>query len=180
MKGPFRTHVIRRLFRRTSAPDPWAPWSVAADEAAAHPSADVIDRLERALAGTQPSDDVESQQEMIEGLRRLLELASRASLPVVDSQHRVVGSDLCHFLSPVAFGDADAAPGKLFLTSRRLVIVTGTVTSRPWHAVGHLSRAGRRLAVGTGETALVIQCNSYGDALVAHHVALRLVRDRQS
>ena len=172
--------MIWRLFRRTPASDPWAPWWEAAEEAASSPSPDAIARLERALADAAPGEDVESQQEMIDALRRLLELAGAERLPVIDSQHRVVGTDVCHFMAPVTLGEADSTPGKLFLTSRRLVIVTGGVTARPWHAVRQVSRLGRRLAVGAGESALVIQCNSYGEAIAAHHVAVRLSRGGQS
>jgi hypothetical protein len=166
--------VIWRLFRRTARSDPWADWWDAADRAASAPSTAAIDRLRQALASARPGDDVEPQEEMVEGLRRLLALAAGNGLPVLESQHRVIGSDACHFMAPVTLATADAAPGKLFFTSRRMVLVSAGVASKPWHAVRHVARAGRRLAIGAGEEAIAVNCNSFGDALAAHHIATRL------
>jgi hypothetical protein len=166
--------VIWRLFRRTVAPDPWAHWWQQADQAARNPSAETIERLQQALAAAPAGEDVESQEEMVDGLRNLLALSAGDDLPVLESQHRVIGDDICHFIAPVTLPGPDLAPGKVFLTSRRFVLVAGRVRSRPWPAVGRLSRSGRRLTIGSGDSAVEIQCNSFGDALAAHHVASRL------
>lgn len=168
--------MIWRPFRRTARPDPWAPWWDEADRAAAAPSAEAIERLQRAIVQARAGRDadVEQQEEMVEGLRHLLPLAAGNGLPVIASQHRVIGPDACHFMAPVTLAGSAAAPGKLFLTSRRLVLVSAGVTSRPWHVVRHVARAGRRLSIGAGEEAIVVQCNSFGDALAAHHLATRL------
>jgi hypothetical protein len=81
---------------------------------------------------------------------------------------------VCHLITPVTFGGSEAAPGKLFLTSRRLIVVTAGVTTRPWHATRRIERLGRSLLAGAAESLLEIRCNSYGDALAAHHIASRL------
>ncbi|HUF47414.1 MAG TPA: hypothetical protein VMM93_06315 [Vicinamibacterales bacterium] len=162
-------------FRRTASSDPHAGWWDDANRAGTAPSVEAIDRLHAALAPVAEADIREQQEEMIGGLRHLFALATRADLPVVESQHRVVGTDVCHLITPVTFGGSEAAPGKLFLTSRRLIIVTGGVTTRPWHATRRLERIGRSVFVGAGEALLEVRCNSYGDALVAHHIGSRLV-----
>ncbi|HSG00644.1 MAG TPA: hypothetical protein VLA20_05915 [Vicinamibacterales bacterium] len=165
-----------RLFRRTSEPDAWAGWWEAADRAASNPDRDALDHLERALAEAGPDADIESQEEMMDGLRQLAELASTAALPVITSQHRVIGTDTCHFVAPVTLADPAASHGKLFLTSRRVVLVSGGVTSHPWHAVRQVTRSGRHLAIRSDARTVEVQCNSYGDALIADLCASRLSR----
>lgn len=80
--------------------------------------------LRTALRATPPfADDLEIEEEMLDGLRQLLELERelRAShLPRVETSHRVVGSDRCHFSAPVSMPDDPAQPtGRLLLTSTR-------------------------------------------------------------
>jgi len=149
-------------------------WWEDADQIADRPTADAIDRLESELSRAPVDADIEAQEEMLEGLRELVALASRPALPVLTSQHRVIGTDACHFIAPVTMTEPAGAAGKLFLTSRRLVLVAGGVSARPWHAVRQLSRRGRHLTIGSGDSAVQIQCNTYGDALVAHHMAAQL------
>jgi len=160
-----------RLFRRTTERDVW--WQDA-DEAATRPTAAVIDRLEAELSPAPAGVDIEAQEEMVDGLRQLLAVVSSPALPVLASQHRVIGTDTCHFIAPVTMAEPAGAAGKLFLTSRRLVLVSSGVSAKPWHAVRRLSRQGRLLTIGAGESAVQVQCNSFGDALVAHHLAAQL------
>ncbi len=164
--------MIWRLFHRKAEPDRWTAWWQEADRVALSASEDAIARLAEPLGDLAPEDDVEPQEEMVEGLRALVALSARTELPVVPSQHRVVGSDACHIIAPVTL--TDGSPAKLFLTSRRLVLVSGGVTTRHWPAAGRPSRDGRRLTFGSGEGALVVQCNTFGEALSAQHVASRL------
>ena len=149
-------------------------WWQDANRVAASPSTEAVERLQQALDDAPPDDDLEQQEEMLDGLRTLIELSSGEVLPVLESQHRVVGSDVCHFIAPVMLAGPDLAPGKLFLTSHRVVLVAGGVRSRAWPTVGRLSRSGRRLVLGSGEGAIEVQCNSFGDALAAQYVASRL------
>ncbi len=166
--------MMWRLFRRSAKAPAREDWWQDAERAAAEPSAEAIADLRRGLDPGAPLDEPEQQAEMLDGLEQLLELSAQATLPVVTSQHRVIGADTCHFLAPVTLAGPDGVPGKLFLTSRRLVIVAGGVTARPWHGVRRLARAGRSLVVGAGDQLLEARCNAFGDALTAHHVASRL------
>jgi hypothetical protein len=173
--------VILRLFRRTPRTSPSAGWWHEADRLAEAPVADRIDALAAALTGdtSLPLDEREQRDEMIEGLRHLLAVASDSGLPTVETQHRVIGTDPCHFMTPVSLAGASGSPGKLFLTSRRLIIASASVTALPWHRVRHLTRAGRDLVAGVSAEQLVhLQCNSYGDALIVRHLASRLMPPR--
>lgn len=163
--------MMWRWFRRSAEAPAGAPWWQDAERAAETPSAEAIADLRRAVEPTAPLDEREQQEEMLDGLEQLLALSALEALPVLTTQHRVIGTDTCHFLAPVTLGDV---PGKLFLTSRRLVIVAGGVTSRPWQGVRRLVRTGRSLVVGAGDQLLEARCNSFGDALAAQHVASRL------
>jgi hypothetical protein len=73
-----------------------------------------IASLETALRRQPPiADDIEIEEEMLEGLRQLLEVERElhaARLPVVETTHRVVGADCCHFSAPVSVPDDPAQP----------------------------------------------------------------------
>lgn len=173
--------MILRLFRRTPRTSPSADWWREADRLADTPVADRIDALAAALAAdtSLPLDEREQRDEMIDGLRQLLTVVSDGALPTVETQHRVIGTDPCHFMTPVSLAGASGSPGKLFLTSRRLIIASASVTALPWHRIRHLTRAGRDLITGVSTEQLVhVQCNSYGDALVVRHLASRLMPPR--
>src|SRR3954471_22134418 len=127
------------LTRRTDAGtrawrDEWTA-AVAALDAGAVP------RLEAALRQEAPlADDLEIEEEMLDGLRQLVALqrelgAGRA--PIVETTHRVVGADRCHFSAPVSLPDDPAqATGRLLLTSRRAVFAGGARNpALPWHGV---------------------------------------------
>ena len=113
---------------------------------------------------------------MIDGLSQVQAIVSLAALPVVVTQHRVIGADVCHFVAPASQGGDVAEAGKLFLTAERLIFAAGRVQAWPWHRVREVERAGRSIAVVTtsGAEALRLHCNTYGDALVVRHLAGRL------
>src|SRR5690242_17657487 len=71
--------------------------------------ADAVASLEAALRQQPPlADDIEMEEEMLDGLRHLLDLErdlAASRLPVVDTTHRVVGADRCHFSAPVSLPD---------------------------------------------------------------------------
>src|SRR5262249_57763570 len=95
-------------------------WSAAA----AAPDASGIVELERRLESFGlPEDDVEIEREMVAGLGELVELRDTTSndgLPTIETGHRVVGTDTCHFSVPVSRPDDPAQPsGRLILTGRR-------------------------------------------------------------
>ena len=169
--------MIWRAFRRVSSPpDQDAAWWADANAAATAITADGLERLRaRLTASTRSQDDLECQEEMLDGLQLLLDTAS-GPLPVVDTQHRVIGADVCHLAVPATLaGDVDT-PGKLFVTSARLIFAGGRVQAWPWHRIRQLVRVERRLAAsvsGAGDS-LHLACNSYGDAIVAAYIAGRL------
>jgi len=170
--------VIWRIFRRSptaSARD--ASWWRDAAAAAQTPTAESIGALRGALTGSADPDDVERQEEMIEGLEALLRL-SAGQLPLVETQHRVIGQDLCHAAIPASLTGQTDVPGKLFLTSNRLVFAGGRVLAWPWHRVRSVTRVERAILVGVAGAGEPVQiaCNTYGDAMVSVHMADRLRR----
>jgi hypothetical protein len=169
--------LFSRLFRKSSSPKIDPVWWQAADAAAEAPTGAAVDSLAVSLTPTSAaSDELERQQEMLSGLRDLVELASSDTLPVINTQHRAIGQDACHFIAPVSLAVEGGGAGKIFLTSARLVFVGGRLRSWPWHRVRKITRAGRNLLIiiaGEGED-LLLQCNTYSEALVARYFIQRL------
>ena len=147
-----------------------------ANAAATAITPEAIERLRARLSATGVSrDDVERQEEMVDGLQQLLDAAS-GPVPVVDTQHRVIGADVCHLAVPATLAGEVDTPGKLFVTSARLIFAGGRVQAWPWHRVRQLVRVERSLAVSVSGAAdgIHLTCNSYGDALVALYIAGRV------
>jgi hypothetical protein len=115
---------------------------------------------------------------MLDGLTQLVELAGAASLPVLDTQHRVIGADQCHFFTPATLLLDISVPGKLFLTSHRAIFAGGRVQAWPWHRLRDVVRQGRdvNLVIAGSEALVRLQCNSFGDAMTVRHIALRLAK----
>jgi len=171
--------LIWRVFRKSHPSTPDAAWWRRAEDAAATPTPEAIDALARDLAASAaPPDEAERQDEMLGGLRDLAALAAAAALPIVATQHRVIGADTCHLIAPVSLGADAGAAGKLFLTSTRLVFVSGRPTAWPWHRVRKVTRTGRDLIViAAGEQeAVLLRCNTYGEALVGHFLIQTLTK----
>src|SRR6185369_11149778 len=65
-----------------------------------------VARLDAALRAAPPlADDVEVEQEMLDGFKQLLALEAALAAsgpPVIETSHRVVGHDACHFSAPVS------------------------------------------------------------------------------
>jgi hypothetical protein len=164
--------VIWRVFRRSPSASPSPAWWDAARSAELAPSAGALASLRQSLA-TAP-DERERQVEMLEGLEQLAALAG-AEPAVIQTQHRVVGTDACHMVAPACLVGITDHPGKLFITSRRLIHVGESVRSWPWHRIGGVERTDRALEItilGAPDTVNLI-CNSYGDAMAAAHLARR-------
>ena len=147
--------------------------------------------LEAALKATPPlADDLEIEEEMLDGLRQLLALErnlAAGALPAIETAHRVVGTDRCHFSAPVSIPDDLAQPtGRLLLTSSRAAFAGGTrAPSLPWHGVRDVVQTGRDLLLVSSRGPDELQrfrCNSYGEAMcaaaIARHLAAR-ARTRQ-
>ena len=126
-------------------------------------------------------DEHERRDEMLDGLQLLVALSDGAPLPVLETQHRVIGADVCHFVAPATLVLDVSAPGKLFLTSQRLIFASGRVQAWPWHRLRDVLRQDRELFISVaGADAIVrLQCNTFGDAMSARHIARRLFQSRR-
>jgi hypothetical protein len=120
----------------------------------------------------------------------LLELErelTASRLPVVETSHRVVGADRCHFSAPVSMPDDPAQPtGRLLLTSTRAVFAGGARTpALAWHATRDVIQSGRDLLLlfknAQADDGHRFRCNSFADALCAAAIARHLMmRSRRS
>jgi hypothetical protein len=166
---------LLKFFRRSSASAADLAWWRDAEAAVTSPSAEAIDRLRRGPAAGS-ADERERREEFLEGLDRIAALSSNGGLPEIVTQHRVIGADVCHFVAPVSLAGQSDSSGKLFLTSRRIVFAGKGVEAWPWHRVRGVVRVGRDLAISVAgvEEPVHIQCNSYGDAMTACHMAAGL------
>src|SRR6185503_14752721 len=159
-------------------------WREAWTAAVAALDATAIERLEAALTRIPPfADDLEIEEEMLDGLRHLVALAAELEagrLPNVDTSHRVVGADRCHFSAPVSMPDDPAQPtGRLLLTSSRVVFAGGSRTPAvPWHATREVLQRDRDLLfVRAGaDEGYRFRCNSFADALCGAAIARHLIR----
>ena len=170
--------MIWRVFRKSRTSATEAAWWQQADAVAEAPTAEAVAGLERGVASPAVApDEAERQDEMLGGLRDLVAVGSAGDLPLIATQHRVIGADRCHFIAPVSLGADAGAAGKLFLTSTRLVFVSGRPAAWPWHRVRRVARAGRDLCiVVAGEPEpVILRCNTYGEALVAHYMMKTLL-----
>jgi hypothetical protein len=128
-----------------------------------------------------PEDEIEIEREMAEALARAAELDAETrahGLPRVETGHRVVGADTCHFSAPASMPDEPSQPsGRVLLTSARAIFVGGSGGSAiPWHAVREVAPADRDLILvrAGGERMHRFRFNTYGDALCAAYLARRL------
>jgi hypothetical protein len=177
--------MFRRWVGRAAPPQPdAAAWGHDANAAAASPEVNRIAALRARVVDPALAPDIaESQEEMLDGLERLLALAHAPALPVVATQHRVIGQAACHFLAPASLIDQVDAAGKLFVTAERLVFAAGpasAVQQWPWHGVAAITREERDVVVGLrGRPAAArVRLNTYGDALMVEAVAQRLRANR--
>ena len=170
-----------RPFRKsTPAASADAAWWRDASAVADAPTDDAIAALEQ-RASFESVEDADRQREMIAGLRQLAEIATSPELPVVLTQHRVIGADTCHFIGPASRVGGTDSSGKLFLTSTRLVLVTGAVAAWPWHRVTSVARMDRDLIFTmSGAEPVHVRLNTFGEALVVRQVADRLTSRRAS
>ena len=170
--------MFRRLFGRVAPPQPdTSSWWSEANALAEGPDAGRIGTLRAQVADAAKAPDIaELQEEMIDGLERLLALAAEPALPVIETQHRVIGSEVCHFIAPVSLVEEVDASGKLFATAGRLVFAAGTVRQWPWHSIAGITRAERDVVIDLRGRpgAARLRTNTYGDALVIVALAERL------
>jgi hypothetical protein len=162
----------------TSRPADAAWWAAADAAAEAIIDEGTIARLaSESAALTDDADDAERRDEMIDGLRALSALQAEPVLPVLETQHRAIGADVCHFSAPASTTDVDGAAGRLLLTSRRVLFVGRPAVTWPWHRVRRVERSDRVLdIIAAGGESAQLRFNSYADVLTAQHVARRLAR----
>jgi hypothetical protein len=167
------------FFRKnTGAPGPQVElWWGDANAALLHPTRAAIDDLRPRLASAEHVDERERQEEMLDAIEQVCALHIADALPVLDTQHRVIGADICHFMAPVSAPDHGDASGKLFLTSQRVIFAGGASIAWPWHRVRGAIRHERDVLFQGGDAlALRLRCNTYGDAAAAAALAERLSR----
>lgn len=173
--------VFTRWFRKRqpSAADAWRSRWVQAVQALDRTEAA---QLRAALTSSEAlgGADVDVEEEMLDGLERLIALAEEidaGGLPHIETSHRVIGADICHFSAPASVPDDHAqASGRVLLTSTRAVFVGGTkLMTVPWHAVREVASAERDLLlIRSAEDGLRFRFNTFGDAMTAAALATRL------
>lgn len=162
----------------TRAHDTLAEWRQAWQRAIDAPADGDLLALRRALEAATPADaDVELELEMLEALeelRRVQDDAARDALPVIETQHRIVAAERCHFSSPASIAD-DAAQtsGRVLITPTRVVFVgAGRTQALAWHAVREVARMGRDVAlVRVDRSAVQFRFNTFSDAVVTTFLA---------
>jgi len=134
-----------------------------------------------------PDEEIENEREMLQALidRDDLSSATRAGgLPRVETGHRVVRGEPCHFSAPATLVDETAQPaGRLLLTSGRVIFVGGGASvAIPWHAFSAAAHADRHLVLvqSGGAVAYRFRCNSYTDALCAAFIGREILAARRT
>ena len=113
-------------------------------------------------------DDPEIQEEMHDGLERVRRADAAGALPVLDTQHRVIGGDVCHLAVPASMPDRADAFGKLFLTDRRVIFAGPAPVALGLGRVIKADRQQRDVVIAAGGGGLLrFRCNSFGDAMIA-------------
>lgn len=133
-----------------------------------------------------PEDEIEIEREMLQGLREREELSNSvraAGLPRVDTGHRVVRGEPCHYSAPACMPEEPGQPsGRLLFTNRRAIFVGGANgVVAAWHTIAdarHIDRDLVLVKIG-GEQVYQFRCNTYGDALRAAFIASELVAGRR-
>jgi hypothetical protein len=141
-------------------------------------------RLE-ALAATEP--DVEMELEMLDALDQLRTVqrdVAAGSLPVVETQHRVIGAETCHFSAPASMpGDHQQSAGRVLLTGSKAVFVgSGRSSGTAWHMVHAIARLDRDVLLTRPDTTPLahFRFNTYADAVVCAFLAERLKPSRRA
>jgi len=157
-------------------------WRRVWQAASATPDAAHVASLSAALDQLGLSEeDIAIEREMLEGLDQLVRLQSAVAaegVPVIETGHRVVGGDACHFSAPSSMPDEASHPsGRLIFTNARAVFVGGAkATTLPWHAVSEVVRQDRDVILvrHDRETCYRFRCNVFADALSGAFLARTL------
>lgn len=167
-----------RKDKRHSALEQWRNDWAAAISGNGSGGSDLRARLD-ALSATEP--DVEIELEMLDALDQLHELRqalANGGLPSVETQHRVIGAEACHFTAPASMPtDQSQSSGRVLLTRSRAVFVgPGRTSATAWHMVHDVARIERDVVFVRGDksAAAHFRFNNYADAIVCAFLAERL------
>lgn len=176
-------------FRRSrdNQQDPIARWRSIWAQAIETAGGATADELRRQLhLAAQPGTDVELEEEMLDALSQLEAIrhdVGRGALPQVQTQHRVVGTDACHFTAPASLpGDVSQASGRVLLTGGRSIFVgAGRTAALAWHSVHQIARLDRDVILLRADrsAAAHYRFNTFGDAVVAAYLAGHLKGPRR-
>jgi hypothetical protein len=132
-----------------------------------------------------PEEEIEIEREMLAGLEQLVQLQTDVAakgFPILETGHRVVGADRCHFSAPASMPDDAAQPsGRLIFTSARAIFAGGArATTMPWHAVAEVLQQDRDVILvrHDRDTFYRFRCNVFADALSGAFLAKALARRR--
>ena len=130
-----------------------------------------------------PEEEIEIEREMLDGLEQVSRLRAAVAadrLPVVETGHRVVGTDTCHFSAPSSMPDDASQPsGRLILTGARAIFAGGgRALTLPWHTVADVVQQDRDVVLvrHDRETFHRFRCNVFADAMCAGLLARALAR----
>jgi hypothetical protein len=133
-----------------------------------------------------PEEEIEIEREMLQALRErdaLLSSVRESGLPRVETGHRVVRAEPCHYSAPVSMPDEPGQPsGRLLLTSGRAIFAGGgSGLATAWHMISaalHMERDVVLVRNGR-EQVYRFRCNTYGDALRGAFIAGHLLAARR-
>jgi hypothetical protein len=147
----------------------------------------VLELTEKLNSLALPEEDIEIEREMLAGLDDLIKLrdaVGQQGLPIVQTGHRIVGREACHFSAPCSMPDEPSQPsGRLMFTSARAIFAGGaTSITVPWHAVAKVLPQHRDLLLVRRDREVLyrFRCNVFGDALTAAFLARTLSSRRGS
>lgn len=121
-------------------------------------------------------EDPEIQQELQDATARVKAAEEAGALPVLETQHRAIGADVCHLAVPASMPDRADTFGKLFLTNRRVVFAGPSPVTMTIGRVIRTDRQQRDVVIVAGGDLLRFRCNSFGDAMLAVWMLDRLTR----
>ena len=125
--------------------------------------------------------DVEVELEMLdalEALRNIQSALANGGPPVIETHHRVIGTEVCHFTAPASLPtDQSQTAGRVLLTRTRAVFVgSGRTAATPLHQVHEVARLQRDVlfARPDGTPLTHFRFNTYADAVVCAFLAKAL------
>ena len=128
---------------------------------------DFFRRLRQQRADPAIDEDPEIQEEMQDGLERVRQAEAAGALPVLETQHRAIGTDVCHLAVPASMPDRADAFGKFFLTDKRVIFAGPSPVAMGLGRVIKVTRDARDVVIVAGGDLVRFRCNSFGDAMMA-------------